>query len=195
MNQLKITTQFLSIFIVALLLTHCAAQQPAAETSQKARVQSETAEHGVTSFTVDGLQVLVKQTPGNPVVAAGFFLNGGTKYVPKSQAGIERFALRAATEGTKNYPRDVLNARLESMGTTVSAGANYDYNGLQLNTLQRNFDESWKIFQDVILNPVYETEEVDLVRQQLLTGLRSIQDDPDSYVAQVTKNLFFANTP
>ncbi|MBD3273960.1 MAG: hypothetical protein GF372_01545 [Candidatus Marinimicrobia bacterium] len=195
MKHLKKSIQFLSIGIVTILLTQCATQQQAADTSQTAQVESQAAESGVTSFTVDGLQVLVKQTPGNPVVAAGFFLNGGTKYVPKSQAGIERFALRAATEGTKNYPRDVLNARLESMGTTISAGANYDYNGLQLNTLQRNFDESWKLFQDVIVNPVYETEDVDIVRQQLLTGLRSIQDDPDSYVAQVANNLFYANTP
>ncbi len=195
MRKISVTVRILPALLLAFIITHCSAQKTSTTGGSVGRTAESVSENGTTSFTVDGLQVIVKETPGNPVVASGFYLDGGTRYVPDRQAGIERFMLQASTEGTENYPKDQLNAELESMGTNISVAANYDFNGLQLNTLERNFDESWKIFQDVLLNPVFKEDDVEIVRQQLLTGLRSLQDDPDSYVAQVANNLFYSDTP
>jgi len=164
-------------------------------TESQTEMKQEASDQQTTAFTVNGLKVIVKQTPGNPVVATGFYLNGGTKYVPQSEAGIENLYFRVATHGTKSIPKDSLNAKLESMGTTFSVTNQYDYSGLTMTSLKRNYDKSWGLFSDVLLHPEFAQDEIELVRQQIQSNIKSEKDDPDSYVRLITNKLYYNDFP
>jgi len=175
-----------SLFLLSVfVLIRCASAPPARE----------TADVRTSSFTVNGLQVIVKHIPGDPVVATGLFLRGGTRAVPANQAGIERFFLEAATRGTESLSKDALNGRLESMGTSLNPEVQYDYTGLTMKCLHRSFAASWDLFRDVLLHPSFPEEEVELVREQILSSIRSEQDDPDSYVSLLANNLYYQGQP
>ncbi len=152
-------------------------------------------EKSTTAFTIDGLRVILRTVPGNPVVATGFYLKGGTKYVSRDQAGIERFLFETATHGTESLSKDELNSRLESMGTNLAVEAQYDYNGLSMTCLRRSFEDSWNIFSEVLLHPSFEEKEIELVREQTLSSIRSEQDEPDSYVQLLSNNLYYQGHP
>ncbi len=148
-----------------------------------------------TGFIVDGLQVIFKDTPGNPVVAGGFYLKGGMNYIGARQAGIEIFLFDAAIRGTDTRTKDELNTRLESMGTSFNIAAGYDYTGLTFQCILDRFDSSWDIFTDVLLHPRFDPRELELVRQRMIAFIESENDQPGSNVRRVANDLFYEGHP
>ncbi len=148
-----------------------------------------------TGFIVDGLQVIFRNTPGNPTVAAGFYLKGGPNYMGPNLAGIEPLLFEAATRGTETRTKDEINARLESLGTTFKVVAAYDYTGLTAQFTLDHFDLSWDLFTDVLLHPRLESGELELVRQQVITGIEKENDDPKQQVWRVANDLYYDGHP
>ncbi|MEO7538685.1 MAG: pitrilysin family protein [Pyrinomonadaceae bacterium] len=149
----------------------------------------------ITEFEVNGMKVLVKRRPGTPTVAAGLFFRGGVVNTNAANAGIEGFTLGAATEGSKSYPRQKLRKETTRVGTVITSGSNYDYSALSLACTKASFDDSWRIFIDVALNPAFAPEYVERVRDNILTALRSQSDTPEGQLETLSSDIVFAGHP
>ena len=125
----------------------------------------------VTEFDVNGLKVLVKRRENAPTVAAGLFIRGGARNINDKNAGIENFMLDVATEGSKNFPRETLRRELASTGSSISSASSNDYSAISLASTRQNFDRSWEIFTDIILNPTFTDEDIAQTRDKISTGL------------------------
>ena len=159
-------------------------------------VQAQTAgASNVTEFDVNGMKVLIKRRPGTPTVAAGLFFKGGVTNTTAENAGIENLTLSSAVEGSKSYPRQKLRRETTSAGTVISAGATYDYSAISMVSTKPSFDDSWKIFVDVAINPSFEPESVERIRQTILTGLRSESDSPEGTLEGANNRLIYAGHP
>jgi zinc protease len=146
-------------------------------------------------FTVNGLKVILKKNPGNEVVAANLYIRGGVFNLTPATAGIEPLLFDVAVKGTKKYPKEVINAEMARMGTQIIGNASKDYSGVSLRCIKPNFDKSWDIFAEVLLNPTLDPKEVELSRAQTLTGLRQRRDNPDSYLRDMGDSLFYEGHP
>jgi zinc protease len=149
----------------------------------------------VTEFDVNGLKVLVKRRAGSQTVAAGLYLRGGSRNITAENAGIEALMLSVATEASKAFPRERMRTELSRMGTVITAGTNYDYSALTLGSTRQSFDRSWEIFTDVALNPSFTTEDVQLVQNRMVSGLRDDADDPDTYLQRLQERVGYAGHP
>jgi zinc protease len=149
----------------------------------------------VSEFDVNGMKVLVKRRTGAPTVAAGLYLRGGVKNLTPDTAGLEALTLNAATEGSKSYPRQKLRTETARVGTVISAGANLDFSALAFGSTRQAFENSWRIFTDVALNPAFVPADVDRVRENFLTGLRAQNDSPEGSLATLTNSIIYAGHP
>jgi len=149
----------------------------------------------VTEFEVNGLKVLVKKRAGSQTVSAGLFIRGGSRNITAENAGIEALMLDAATEASRNFPRERLRSELARMGTIINSGATYDYSALTLGTTRANFDRSWEIFTDVALRPAFTPEDVERERSRTVTALSDDTDDPDTYLQRLQERVAYANHP
>ncbi len=149
----------------------------------------------VSKFQVDGLDVLLKRVKNTPVVSAALYLKGGSAVLTPEQAGIEKYLFTVARRGTRNYPKDKLNAELARMGTRIGIDAQFDFTALTLRCLRENLDPSWNIFTDILQHPVIDSVEVERVREQMLTGLKREMENPDAYVSRVANTLLYAGHP
>ena len=122
--------------------------------------QTAAAGSNITEFDVNGMKVLIKRRPGTPTVAAGLFFRGGVRNTTAENAGIEGLTLNAAIEGSKTYPRQKLRKETSRVGTVISSGSSYDYSVLALASTKASFDNSWRIFVDVALNPAFAADDV-----------------------------------
>jgi len=147
------------------------------------------------SFSVNGLTVIVSPNAATDIVAAGMYFRGGSSVLDARQAGIEALALSVATRATKNYPEGVLDAALEGMDTRIVPAAGRDYASLSLQCVRENFPRSWKIFADMILNPSFDSADVELEREQLLARLRQSKDNPDQYLSALAMEAFYVDNP
>ena len=81
------------------------------------------------------------------------------------------------------------------MGTVISAGANYDFSTLAMACTKQSFENSWKIFVDVAINPAFAPEDVERVRGTFLTGLRAQTDSPEGALDFVNDSILYAGHP
>jgi zinc protease len=147
------------------------------------------------TFTVDGIDVILKTNPGTPVVSANFALKGGLPYYGADQAGIELLMARAAQKGSKSFPKEALQTLLARTGTDIAVDAQPDYTVISMSCLKRDLGETWKAFCDIITNPTFDSAEVALVKEQQLGDVRQSKDDPDTYLRLLADQLHYASHP
>lgn len=149
----------------------------------------------VSEFEVNGLKVLVKRRASAPTVAAGLFIRGGARNINEKNAGIESFMLDVAAEASTKYPREVVRRELAGTGSSVGAGSNNDFSVLSLASTRQNFDTSWDIFTDLVVNPRFENVDVNRIRDGIVTGLREQESDADNYLQILQDRIIYANHP
>jgi zinc protease len=147
------------------------------------------------SFVVRGLQVIFKQNTASDIVAAGMYFRGGSTMLTREHAGIEKLALTVAAKATEHYPKEQLNKALESMNTQIGVSATMDYSSLDLLCVKQNFEKSWDIFADVLRAPLFEAQDVELERQKMLSRIKQMKDDPDSYLNNLCTSVFYLDHP
>jgi zinc protease len=149
----------------------------------------------ISDFDVNGLKVIVKRRPGAPSVSAGLFVRGGARNLTPQNAGIENLMLSIATEASQKFPRAVMRKELTRMASSLGAGSNEDFSVVSLNSTRPNFDRTWEIFTDAVINPSFTQEDFDLVRNRILTGLRNASISPDSALDVLQNRVIYANHP
>ena len=149
----------------------------------------------VSEFDVNGLKVLVKRRPNMATVSAGLFVRGGARNITEKNAGIEAFMLNVAAEGSKKYPREVLRRELAGTGGSIGAGGNGDFHAISLATTLTNFDRSWDIFADVIMNPTFDKDDIERVRTANLTGLRERETNADNFLTVLQDRTIYKGHP
>ncbi len=147
------------------------------------------------SFTVNGLKVVFLPNTATEVVVANMYIRGGVAVAGISRAGIERLALQVATRATKNYPKDRLSADLERMNTILSSTAGPDYSSINMQCVKQNLGESWKIFTDVLLNPLFDSTDVEREKERTLGAIRQVQDNPDQYLNELAIQALYTENP
>ncbi|MEZ5346516.1 MAG: pitrilysin family protein [Pyrinomonadaceae bacterium] len=149
----------------------------------------------VSEFDVNGLKVLVKRRASAPTVSAGLFIRGGARNITEANAGIESFMLDVAAEASTKYPREVVRRELAGTGSSIAAGSNNDFSVFSLASTRQNFDQAWDIFTDLILNPTFQPEDVNRIRDGIVTGLREQESDADNYLQILQDRVIYANHP
>ena len=149
----------------------------------------------ISDFDVNGLKVIVKRRPGAPSVSAGLFVRGGARNLTPTTAGIENLMLSIATEASQKFPRAVMRKELTRMASGLGAGSNEDFSVVSLNSTRPNFDRTWEIFTDAVMNPSFTPEDFELVRNRILTGLRNASVSPDSALEVLQDRVIYANHP
>ncbi len=123
------------------------------------------------------------------------YFKGGVALLEPESAGLEALTLEIATDASKNYPRDILSSKLASMNSHVSASSGLDYSSINLLCVKQYFDDSWKIFSDVITNPSFTDEDFQLEKEQQINAVKQSQDDPDDYLNDLVNDAFYTNHP
>jgi zinc protease len=125
------------------------------------------------------------------VVAVQIYFRGGSRNITEKNAGIETMLFEVAQQGTKNFTKGQINREIARMGTVVDSAGGYDFSVMAMRCVRQNFDRSWQLFTDIILNPVFEEKEVALVKDQLLNGLRQQNDVPESQVTLLSNSMLY----
>lgn len=147
----------------------------------------------VEEIMVDGFKVIYKPT-SNQIVSARLFIRGGTANYTNEQEGIENLLLDVITNaGTSKYPKSEYNRLLDKMGSSISGSSGLDFGNISLTCVNRNFNDSWAIFDDVVNSPLIEEAEFKKQRDAMLSNIKQEKSDPDSYLTEMAMNDAFAN--
>ena len=189
------TKFFLSSFTSRIFCAACFLLFSSVAVLAQAAASSDSPD-STSDFTIaNGMKTIHRRITGNEVVAVQIYFRGGTRNITEKNAGIETLLFEVATQGTKNFNKGQINRELARMGTIVDAASGYDFSVMAMRCVRKNFDRSWELLTDMILNPLFDDKEVTLVKDQIINGLRQQNDQPETSVAILSNKLLFASHP
>jgi predicted Zn-dependent peptidase len=151
---------------------------------------------GTEEFRVNGLQVILRESPKD-VISARLFVRGGTANYAKDKAGVEALALSLAMNGgTESMDKVAFKTAAEQIGTSFGSGSTYDFSNVSMTCIKAFWDESWTLFADAIMNPAFSEQEFGLMQQQMITAAKGMESDPDSHLRNIAMvNAFGEDHP
>jgi zinc protease len=147
------------------------------------------------SFSVDGIPVILRRNTSNNVVVANVYLLGGVRQITQANSGIEPFLLAVSERGTLHYPKAVLRGKTSALGSDFVVAPSIDWTMFGARTITSAMDSTWAIFADRLMYPAIQPADVELLRSQFLSGEKQERDDPDSYVSDLADSVAFAGHP
>jgi predicted Zn-dependent peptidase len=128
-----------------------------------------------------GMRAVFLPSDANNIVALGCFIPLPAAIEQPEEAGLVSFALRMLLRGTTRMGNEELSEAIESLGTSISFSASDDFSHGSMVCTGDTFDESLRLFADVMQNPAFEPEEVERERQTTLAAIRRSDDEKFSY--------------
>lgn len=114
-----------------------------------------------------------------PVFDISGLVKTGTIYDPAEKIGLASICASVMrTGGTEARKPDALNEELESMAASVEVGMSPEYGSISLSTMAEDIETGLEIFADVLRNPAFREDKLELRKQQAVEAIRRRNDNP-----------------
>lgn len=136
----------------------------------------------------NGLTVAVIEKRNTPLVSVALLVRGGASSEGMKKAGLANLTASLLTKGTKTRSANQISEEMEFLGSGLNTSGGWLGSNVSMNVTSDKLDAAMPIFADVVLNPTFPQEEIDLERSQALDGLKYNLTQPGflaSYVASV----------
>lgn len=145
----------------------------------------------------NGLVVFLQQDRELPLVSGTAIIRGGSREVPASKTGLMSIYGQVwRTGGTTARTGDELDDFLEARAARVETGADDDSTSISFNTLKGELDAVYGIWVDLLRNPAFRDEKIELARRQLNTGIARRNDSPGAIASRESAKLLWgADSP
>ncbi len=146
----------------------------------------------VTRTTLNnGLVLLVKQNPHNPSVTIRGRIRAGALYDTDDTAGLAHLTTAALQRGTRKRSFQQLNEELDRFGMSFGVGSGMESIGFSGKCLNEDFDRLLDIASDVLRNPTFPREEVDKLRNEIVTDLKEADQDTQRVAYREFRHLLY----
>ncbi len=145
----------------------------------------------------NGMVLYLVEDHDLPVIRLGGIIRAGSIYEPGAKTGLASLlGTVMRTGGTDANPGDVLDQRLEDMGASVETGMRNVSASASLRCLAENFDEVLAIYADILRNPAFPQEKIDLALTQSKTAISRRNDDASGIAGREISKLYYgADSP
>jgi zinc protease len=134
--------------------------------------------HFETRILGNGLRVIVAQMTAYPIVTMLAVVEAGATRDPAGSEGLAQLTTRALPEGTRSMDALELAERLESLGTTLDTGADWDSAILQLTALSSRVEDAFDVLAETLRYPAFPESELERLRAERLADLAQLRAEP-----------------
>lgn len=140
--------------------------------------------NGIKVFLVEDNELpLINMTV---LIRAGSFMESGNMV---GLAGMTGTVMR--TGGTEKYPGDDLNELLEARAASIETGFGMSSGSAFMGVLKEDFDDLLPVLKDVMLNPAFPQDKIDLAKTQTRSAISRRNDNPAPIAAREFNKLIY----
>lgn len=126
----------------------------------------------------NGIRVVLKENHRLPIVSSKLVSLGGVRYETTANNGISVLLSNVLTRGSENYNQLQIAEKCERLAAHLGAYAGRNSWGMSFSILSSKFREGMPFFSDIILNPLFEKEELVKEKRLHLESIKNRQDSP-----------------
>ncbi len=148
----------------------------------------------VTEFKAGNLPVVLRSTKDfGDIVAVQAVAYGGIALSDK--AGLLALFTETLHKGTPSYSKEDIDRIFAETGAVFDISAQSESVELSLKCLKRHLPKLLPVVSEIVRLPLFQNEEVDLTRKQMISGLKGEVEHPDGLLGLTAFKAFWQNHP
>lgn len=146
----------------------------------------------VQKFTLDnGLPIYVYEKKEVPIIQLNLVIQAGSVNEPADKLGMAGLTAAMMDEGAAGKSSLQLSDEIDYLGTSLSVSGGLHTSGIAMRSTVSKFDESLKLFSDILLRPDFPESELNRLKKQYMTSLFQAFDRPTAIAAAAAGMLVF----
>ena len=127
----------------------------------------------------NGMVLYILEDNELPLFNVKAYIRTGTIYEPPDKVGLAGLTGRVMrTGGTPTRPGDQLDEELAFIAGSVEVGIGQSHGTASLSVLAKHIDTGLEIFADLLTNPTFPQDKIDLAKRRTAEGIRRRNDNP-----------------
>jgi len=143
----------------------------------------------------NGLEVTFIENHELPIIELRMVFKSGSAYDPAGKAGLAAFTADLLRKGTKNKTAPEIAEAIDFVGGGIGSRTDRDATTISVTVLKKHLDVGLDIFSDVILNPIFDSEEIERERKQKLAQLQQAKDNSSALCTRGFEKILFDDHP
>lgn len=143
----------------------------------------------------NGLTIVVVEDTRLPLISYRLAFRVGSAFDPPGLPGLTDLLAGLLPEGTESKTSREIANEVARMGASLSAGANSDYTIVAASALSQFNDEILGLMADVVLQPTFPENEVELAKQNTKESLRQQRAQPSFLASEMVSRVMFGDHP
>ncbi|MBU1043246.1 MAG: insulinase family protein [Candidatus Omnitrophica bacterium] len=160
---------------------------------EKTQVKTESAIKEITF--PNGLRLVLKHNPQQPIVSIGLSAHGGTRWETDQDNGLFNLMSILMTKGTNKRSAEDIAQSVESLGASVSGFSGYNSFGLQFDCLSKDLVAGIELFSDMLLNSSFPEKEIEISKKLVQKEIAIQDDDIFRNTFNLARKALFASYP
>jgi predicted Zn-dependent peptidase len=144
----------------------------------------------------NGIELYLLEDKELPLVNLVALVRTGSVYEPADKSGLAALTGTVMrTGGTGSLSGDEINEKLEFIAGSVETSIGREVGSASLSVLKKDLDMGLAIFADVLIQPAFSQDKVELAKQKQVEAIRRQNDDPQGIAFREFRRTLFDNGP
>ena len=142
-----------------------------------------------------GIEAWLVEDHSLPIISLALAFRGGAAADPVGKEGVSHLVSGLLDEGAGDIGSQRFQQILQDQSITLRFDAGLDSFSGSLRTLTRNRDQAFELLRLALNQPRFNSQPVERIRAQILSGLIRRQNDPNHLVGRAFWSNLFPNHP
>src|SRR5271154_2250754 len=143
----------------------------------------------------NGLTILTERMNHIRSVAMGVWIRAGSRHELAEVNGISHFVEHMVFKGTKSRSAQIIAREVDAIGGNLDAFTGKETVCFNMKVLDEHVPTALEVLSDLVLNPVFASEEIHRERGVILEEIKMDEDNPDYLVHEIFTQNFWKDHP
>ncbi|MDA0987448.1 MAG: pitrilysin family protein [Bacteroidetes bacterium] len=143
----------------------------------------------------NGIRVITNSIPTIQSISLGIWIDTGSQNEEISNNGISHFLEHMVFKGTKKRSAYEIAHSLESIGGYLNAFTSKEHTCYYARFLNSHINIAFDVLADMILQPLFDSKEIEKEKGVVLEELKNMEDDPGDLIQDYFDNIIYPSHP
>ncbi|WP_372885337.1 M16 family metallopeptidase [Shimia sp.] len=143
----------------------------------------------------NGFRIVTEHMPGLESASIGIWVNAGGRHERQPQNGIAHFLEHMAFKGTKRRNALEIAEAIENVGGYINAYTSREVTAYYARVLKGDVALALDVIGDIVLNPIFDPNEIEIERGVILQEIGQSLDTPDDVIFDWLQERAYPDQP
>src|SRR5438270_11393169 len=143
----------------------------------------------------NGLTILAESMPHIRSISIGIWVRTGSRHEEPESNGISHFLEHMVFKGTKTRTAEDIARQVDSIGGNMAAFTAKECICFNIKVLDEHLPIALDVLSDLVLNPIFDAEDILRERGVILEEIKMDEDNPDYLVHEIFTQNFWKDHP